>query len=310
MGYISSTEITRIQVDSGSALSIMPRCVMEHLSIPAHRLSATDTNIFGFNANSTRSMGKIKLRCQIGDLKTEVTVYVIDADTSYNLLLERPWIHRNHIVPSTLHQVMKYVDDQGQVCTLVAEQRPFKGVENYFTDALLYQETHEEVVQDKEVLELGNEADREPASESDNGSEEWELNLHALENLEMNDESTRSTSSEGESDCVWEFDASAIQCLETNATDKLGLAEYRPTYTDYSFKDEAAESQLLSLLQRKLVRLPQPPRLEGMWKTKEPDYCAHHRMLDHPTASCLVLKDQLQYFVNNHTIRLRPSQRA
>src|SRR5438445_2345737 len=74
-GYIGSTEITRIQVDPGSALSIMPRRVMEHFSIPAHRLIATDTNIFGFNANSTRPMGKIKLRCQIGDLKTEVTVH-------------------------------------------------------------------------------------------------------------------------------------------------------------------------------------------------------------------------------------------
>src|SRR5436190_11655466 len=135
-GYIGSTEITRIQVDPGSALSIMPRRVMEHLSIPAHRLSAADTNIFGFNANSTRPIGKIKLRCQIGDLKTEVTVYVIDADTSYNLLLGRPWIHRNHIVPSILHQFMKYVDAQGQVRTLVTEQRPFKEVENYFTNAL------------------------------------------------------------------------------------------------------------------------------------------------------------------------------
>src|SRR3954465_5677352 len=106
-------------------------------------------------------------------------IYVIDADTSYNLLLERPWIHKNHTVPSTLHQVMKYVDAQGQVHTLVAEQRPFKGVENYFIDALLYQEVHEVVVQEKEELELGNEADRESVSESDNGSKEWELNLQA-----------------------------------------------------------------------------------------------------------------------------------
>ena len=255
-------------------------------------------------------MGKIKLRCQIGDLKSEVAVYVKDADTSYNLLLGRPWIHRNHIVPSTLHQVMKYVDAQGQVHTLVAEQCPFKGVENYFTDALLYQEAHEVVVQEKEELELGNEADRESVSESDNGSEEWELNLQALENLEMSDGSAQSTASEEESDCAWEFDASVLQCLETNAADDSGLTEYRPTYTDYSFKDEAAESLLLSLLQRKLVRLPQPPRLEGMWKTKEPDYCAYHRMLGHPTASCLVLKDQLQYFVNNHTLGLRPNQRT
>src|SRR3954467_7594344 len=100
---------------------------MEHLSIPAHRLSATDTNIFGFNSNSTRPMGKIKLRYQIGDLKSEVTVYVIDTDTSYNLLPGRPWIHKNHIISSTLYQVMKYVDTQGQVRTLVTEQRLFTG---------------------------------------------------------------------------------------------------------------------------------------------------------------------------------------
>src|SRR3954465_7238586 len=124
-------------------------------------------------------MGRIKLRCQIGDLKTEVTVYVIDADTSYNLLLGQPWIHKNHIVPSTLDQVMKYVDAQGQVRTLVAEQRPFKGVKNYFIDALLYQDAHEVVAQQKEELELGNEADRESVFESNDGSEEWELNLRA-----------------------------------------------------------------------------------------------------------------------------------
>src|SRR3954464_1726536 len=223
-GYIGSTKIMRIQVDPGSALSIMPRRVMEHLSIPAHRLRATDTNIFGFNANSTRPMGKIKLRCQIGDLKTELAVYVIDADTSYNLLLGRPWIHRNHIVPSTLHQVMKYLDDQGQVRTLVVEQCPFKGVENYFTDALLYQETHEVVAQEKEELELGNEADQESISELDNGSDEWELNLQALENLEMSDGFAQSTASEEESDCASKFDASVLQSLKTNTTDNLGLA--------------------------------------------------------------------------------------
>src|SRR4051812_10756604 len=126
----------------------------------------------------------------------------------------------------------------------------------------------------------------------------------------MSDGSAQTTVSEEESDYAWEFNASALECLETKAADNFDLAEYMPIYTDYSFKDEAAESLLLSLLQRKLLRLPQPPRLEGMWKTEEPDYCAYHMMLDHPTASCLVLKDQLQYFVNNHTLRLRPSQRA
>jgi len=95
-----------------------------------------------------------------------VTCYVIDADTSYNLLLGRPWIHSNWIVPSTLHQCFKYVEDDATVRTVFAEKQQFKGVENYFTDALLYQETGET---SKESLsdddDSGNEADSE--SEAD-----------------------------------------------------------------------------------------------------------------------------------------------
>ena len=48
-GYIGSSEVSRIQVDPGSALSIMPRRVMQHLGIPTHWLSATQTTIYGFD---------------------------------------------------------------------------------------------------------------------------------------------------------------------------------------------------------------------------------------------------------------------
>ena len=82
--------------------------------------------------------------------------------TSYNLLLGRQWIHRNSIVPSTLHQVMKYIDGSGNVRTLIAERHPFKGVENYFTDSLLYQESVEiDEVPQPEEPDSGNEADTE-----------------------------------------------------------------------------------------------------------------------------------------------------
>ena len=102
--------MSRIQVDPRSALSIMLRRVMQYLGIPIHQLSVTQTTIYGFNANGTRPMGKIKLKCQIGDLRFEVTCYVIDVNTSYNLLLGRPWIHRNSIISSTLYQVMRYIN--------------------------------------------------------------------------------------------------------------------------------------------------------------------------------------------------------
>jgi len=139
---------------------------MQHLGIPTHWLNVTKIAIYGLNANGMRSMEIIKLRCQIGDLRSEVTYYVIDADTSYNLLLKQPWIHRNSIVPSTLHQVMKYVDEEEKVRTLIAERHPFKGVENYFTNSLLYQDSFKaDENSHPEELDSGTDADTEPEEE-------------------------------------------------------------------------------------------------------------------------------------------------
>jgi len=121
-GYIGSTCIERIQVDLGSALSIIPKRILYFLGIPLYRLSATTTTIYDFNAGSSHPLGKIRLRCRIEDLKSEVKCYVIDTDTSYNLLLERPWIHANWIVPSTLHQCFKYVEDNATIRTVFAEK--------------------------------------------------------------------------------------------------------------------------------------------------------------------------------------------
>ena len=93
IGYIGSSEVSHIQVAPRSMLRIMLHRVMQHLGIPTHRLSTTQTTIYGFNANGTRPMGKIKLKCQIADLRSKVTCYVIDADTLYNLLLGLSLIH-------------------------------------------------------------------------------------------------------------------------------------------------------------------------------------------------------------------------
>jgi len=130
--YIGSTCIERIQVGSGSALSIIPKRLFYFLGITLNRLSAMTTRIHGFNAGSSHLLGKIWLCCRIGDKKSKVICYIIDVDTSYNLLLGRPWIHANWIVPSTLHQCFKYVDDNATLRTVLAEKKVFKRVENYF----------------------------------------------------------------------------------------------------------------------------------------------------------------------------------
>lgn len=41
---------------------------------------------------------------------------------------------------STLHQVTKYINQDGKAQTLVANKMPLKVVENYYTDEVLYEE--------------------------------------------------------------------------------------------------------------------------------------------------------------------------
>ena len=61
---------------------------------------------------------------------------------------------------------MKYVDEEGKVKMLNAERHPFKRVENYFTNSLLYQDFLEtnENLHPKES-DSCNEADTEPKEE-------------------------------------------------------------------------------------------------------------------------------------------------
>jgi hypothetical protein len=47
------------------------------------------------------------------DMKFNAFFHVIDAKTTYNMLLGRPWIHENGIISSKFHQCFKYRQDGG-----------------------------------------------------------------------------------------------------------------------------------------------------------------------------------------------------
>ncbi|KAI5343510.1 hypothetical protein L3X38_011386 [Prunus dulcis] len=123
-------------VDGGSAVNIMPKSTMMKLGITADELSRSPLMIQGFNQGGQRAMGMIRIELVIGDLKSNTLFHVIYAKTSYNLLLERPWVHENGIVPSTLHQCFKFY--RCGVKKILGDVKPFTEAESYFTDAKFY----------------------------------------------------------------------------------------------------------------------------------------------------------------------------
>ncbi|KAI5317216.1 hypothetical protein L3X38_036923 [Prunus dulcis] len=91
----------------------------------------------GFQSSRTKAMGTIALQMEIGELYSDALFHVIDADTSYNVLLGRPWLHTYGIVPSTLHQCFKFLSN-GEVKRVSADADPFGGEEVNYSDAKFY----------------------------------------------------------------------------------------------------------------------------------------------------------------------------
>ena len=93
--------------------------------------------ITGFNLKSEEAVGRVTVNLSLGDFATKVTFYIINADTTYRVLLRRSWLHENWVVPSTLHQCIKYARE-GKQYTVFADQAPFREDECNLTDAPLY----------------------------------------------------------------------------------------------------------------------------------------------------------------------------
>ncbi|XP_057770207.1 uncharacterized protein LOC130990022 [Salvia miltiorrhiza] len=93
--------------------------------------------IQGFNHEGQRALGTIRLRLQMQDMESTALLHVIDARTSYNMLLGRPWLHENGVIPSTLHQCFKYYQN-GTVRKVVGDHKPFTEAESHFADAQFY----------------------------------------------------------------------------------------------------------------------------------------------------------------------------
>ena len=70
-------------------------------------------------------------------MSSSALFYIIDVKTSYNMLLKRPWIHKNEIILSTLHQCFKYYRN-GIIKKVIVDDKPFTETEAHFLDAKFY----------------------------------------------------------------------------------------------------------------------------------------------------------------------------
>ena len=101
--------VNRLLVNDGSDLNICQLSRLRQLRFDFEKLEQIQVNVRAIDGVQRDTFGPVNLIIQMGPSEYSALFHVLDIDTSYNLLLGRPFIKMDGAVPSTLHQMMMLV---------------------------------------------------------------------------------------------------------------------------------------------------------------------------------------------------------
>ena len=113
------------------------------MGVDRNDLKPSSITVRAFDGSKREILGELDLQVEIGPQQFIIPFQVLEIPRSFNLLLERPWIHSAGAIPSSLHQMVKFISN-GQVVTILGEQ-----------DYAIYKETAIPYIGNEETEELG-----------------------------------------------------------------------------------------------------------------------------------------------------------
>nr|XP_009625034.1 uncharacterized protein LOC104115987 [Nicotiana tomentosiformis] len=106
------TNVKRVLIDPGSSVNIILLRVVNKMQADDKMVPKACT-LSGFDNSSIVTKGEIMLATFVEGVVKDTNFQVIDTDMAYNMILGRLWIHNMDVVPSTLHQVIKFRSQWG-----------------------------------------------------------------------------------------------------------------------------------------------------------------------------------------------------
>jgi len=103
--------ISRVLIDNGSSLNVMPKTTLNKLPSDGIHLHPSAIVVRAFDWSKREVIGEVELPVRVGPCTFQVMFQVMDISPAYSCLLGRLWIHTAGVVPSTLHQKLKFIID-------------------------------------------------------------------------------------------------------------------------------------------------------------------------------------------------------
>ncbi|KAK1631516.1 hypothetical protein QYE76_005831 [Lolium multiflorum] len=115
-GYINGQPISKMLVDTGAAVNIMPYSMLRRLGRSNEDLIKTNVTLSDFNGQPSEAKGVLNVDLTVGRKTIPTSFFIIDSKITYAVLLGRDWIHANCCIPSTMHQcIIQWDGDEVEV---------------------------------------------------------------------------------------------------------------------------------------------------------------------------------------------------
>jgi len=124
---IENYVVKKVFIDQGSSVDILYWATYQKLQLPDTAMVPFDKPIYGFSGEQVSTRGYIDLHTVFREGTQTKTIpirfLIVDAPTSYNILLGRPSLNTLGVVVSTPHLAMKFSSPSGDILTIHYDQR-------------------------------------------------------------------------------------------------------------------------------------------------------------------------------------------
>ena len=113
--FISDFDVHRVLVDSDKATYLLQLPAFNQLWISLEVLNLVGQILSGFNGVTIVTLGDVTLPIR-ASLVTQQVLFSIVGDLGlYNAIMGWAWLHLMKVIPSTYHQMVRYLTNEGQV---------------------------------------------------------------------------------------------------------------------------------------------------------------------------------------------------